>query len=226
MVPADLIGELRSDLTGVADPGRAPQMAAYMKHHFEFLGVTSPERKAVATSFLRSGKDVSSGDLLDASEMLWDEPEREFQYVAVDLLRRWVRALGPEDLGRIESLIRSKSWWDTVDGLASNVIGPMVATHPELLPTIDEWIDDDDFWIARSAILHQLKYRDRTDTDRLFDYVDRRCDDTEFFIRKACGWALREFAKTEPRAVRRYVDDRGDRLSGLTRREALKHLGG
>ena len=104
------------------------------------------------------------------------------------------------------------------------IVGPMVAADATLSATLDRWIDDEDHWIARTAILHQLKYRERTDADRLFRYIDRRASDTEFFLRKAAGWALREYAKTDPDAVRAYVDDCGDRLSGLTRREALKHL--
>jgi 3-methyladenine DNA glycosylase AlkD len=125
----------------------------------------------------------------------------------------------------VEQLIRAKSWWDTVDALAASVVGPMVAADPSLVATMDRWIADADVWVARSAILHQLKYRDRTDADRLFGYVDRRCHETEFFLRKACGWALREYARTDPASVGRYVADRGDRLSMLTRREALKHIG-
>jgi 3-methyladenine DNA glycosylase AlkD len=224
MALSDLIPELRQKLRGAADPDRSPTMAAYMKHHFEYLGVTSPERRQIQKPFVAAGKGATSSELLDTAEVLWAEPQREFQYVGVDLLRRWVRSLVPSDLHRIEGLIRSKSWWDTVDGLAPSVVGPMVTAHPDLVCVMDEWIGDDDFWIARSAILHQLKFRERTDTDRLFGYVDRRCGDSEFFIRKACGWALREYAKTDPDAVVGFVHDRGDRLSGLTRREALKHL--
>ncbi len=131
--------------------------------------------------------------------------------------------LSAEHVGAVEQLIRTNSWWDTVDGLAPNVIGPIVMADSEVAKTMDEWIRDDDFWIVRSAILHQLRYRDHTDADRLFGYVESRAGDTEFFIRKASGWALREYARTNPTAVYAFVDRMGDRLSGLTRREALKH---
>lgn len=224
MTLVDLVPDLRRELVAAAEPERATAMAAYMHDRFPFLGVTSPGRRSAAKGFVAAGKVASADDLLDAAEALWEECEREFQYVAVDLLRRWVRTLNAGALARVESLVRARSWWDTVDALATNVIGPLVAAHPELIRSMDDWIGDDDIWIARSAILHQLKYRDDTDVDRLFDYVDRRSGDTEFFIRKACGWALREYAKTDPDAVWNYVDDRGDRLSTLTRREALKHL--
>ena len=162
--------------------------------------------------------------MLDAADTCWAQPEREFQYTAVDLLQRWVATLDADSVPRIERLIRDKSWWDTVDAIAAHVIGPLVSGHPALTATMDAWVDDPDIWIARTAVLHQLTAGADTDLDRLFDFVDRRCRDTEFFMRKACGWALRNAARQHPDAVRAYVLARGDQLSGLTRREALKHL--
>jgi 3-methyladenine DNA glycosylase AlkD len=220
------IDDLRRALTESADPDRASQMAAYMQHQFVFLGVGAPARKVAQRPFVTAGRGATSTELLDGADVCWEQPEREFRYTGVDLLVRWVRSLTSSDLRRIERLIRTGSWWDTVDALAANVVGPMVAADASLTATMDGWIDDDDPWIARTAILHQLKFRDRTDARRLFEYVDRRCHEPDFFLRKASGWALREYAKTDPDAVRAYVAGRGDRLSGLTRREALKHLGG
>lgn len=220
----DLMPELRHDLESVAQPDDASGMKAYMKDRADFLGVKTPQRRAASKPFITAGRRATADELLAAADACWAEPEREFQYVGTDLLRRWNKSLESNSLPHIELLIRTKSWWDTVDALASNVVGALVARHPELSSTMDAWIDDADFWIARTAILHQLGYGDNTDTDRLFGYVDRRAGDTEFFIRKACGWALRQYAKHDPDAVRAYVLDRGDSLSGLTRREALKHL--
>jgi 3-methyladenine DNA glycosylase AlkD len=223
-MPAERIDDLRRALASVADPTKAASMAAYMKGRFLFLGVTAPERKAAQRPFVSAGKQANSTTLLDHADACWAQPEREFQYTGTDLLVRWVAAIEPTDLSRVEKLIRTKSWWDTVDALAANVVGPMVAADPTLIEVMDRWIDDD-LWVARTAILHQLKWRDRTDTERLFGYVDRRSGEPDFFIRKASGWALREYAKTDPDAVRTYVADRGDRLSGLTQREALKRIG-
>lgn len=224
VAPVDLVPELRRQLEALANPEKATAMAAYMKDRFEFFGVTSHERRRAHKPFLASGRQATAGRLLDAADACWTQPEREFQYTAVDLLRRWNRALTPESLPRIERLVREKPWWDTVDALASNVVGSVVAAHPELAAAMDQWIDDPDLWIARTAILHQLKYGPDTDVDRLFGYVDRRSADTDFFIRKACGWALRQYARHDPDAVREYVADRGDQLSALTRSEATKHL--
>jgi 3-methyladenine DNA glycosylase AlkD len=220
----DLIPDLRRSLESVAEPDRAPRMKAYMKHRFEFLGVPAPQRRAAGKSFVGAGRDATEVQLLAAADRCWAQPEREFQYVATDLLSRWKATLGSESLPPIERLIRTKSWWDTVDVLAAHLVGSIVAGDASLAATMDEWVDDPDFWVARAAILHQLGYGADTDAERLFGYVDRRCADTEFFIRKACGWALRQYARHDPAAVRAYVLDRGDRLSSLTRREALTHL--
>ena len=221
---ADQVDDLRRALIAVADPAKSPQMAAYLQHRFAFLGIQASERRAAAKFFVAAGRGVSSSELLDGADACWEQPEREFHYVGTDLLVRWVRSIDSPDLDRVERLIRTNSWWDTVDAVAVNVVGPLVAADGSLSATMDRWIDDE-LWIARTAILHQLKFRERTDADRLFGYIDRRAAETEFFLRKAAGWALREYAKTDPDAVRAYVDSRGDRLSALTRREALKHLG-
>lgn len=222
--PADLIPELRRQLECVAQSDRAAVMAAYMKHRAEFLGVPAAERKRVSRPFIAAGRTATSDQLLDAADICWAQPEREFQYAAIDLLRRWHTTLLPQSLPRIESLIRERSWWDTVDAVAANVVGPLVARFPELVDVMDAWVDDSDLWIARASVLHQLTFAGDTDAERLFSAVDRRCGDEDFFMRKACGWALRQYARHDPDAVRAFVTDRGDRLSGLTRREALRRL--
>ncbi len=220
----DRIPELRHDLEEVADPEKAFAMAAYMKDRFVFLGVPSPDRKLLARPLINAVKNAAEADLLDLTQVLWDEPEREFQYIAADALRRGANQLSAEALPRVSKLITSNSWWDTVDALAINTVGPMVTNHPELAQDMDKWINDDNLWTARTAILHQLKYKSNTDPDRLFNYVEQRASDTEFFIRKALGWALREYAKTEPDAVQTFVATNEGALSGLTKREALKHF--
>ena len=123
----------------------------------------------------------------------------------------------------IRQLIVTKSWWDTVDALAAHVVGVMVARQPVLLSTMDEWVVSDELWLIRTAILHQLRYKSQTDTERLFRYCAQHAGHKDFFIRKAIGWALREYARTDPDAVRRFVKTQSA-LSGLSVREALKHL--
>ncbi len=220
------MAELRDALGALADPDRAEQQAAYMKDQFPFLGLGTPERRRAQKPVLDSLAAADGDDLLAFARACFALPEREFHYAAADALRRHGSVLEAHHLAEVEDLIATNSWWDTVDSLAVHTVGPLVKRHPELGAVMDDWVDDDDLWIARTAILHQLMWKADTDADRLFGYVDARAADTEFFIRKACGWALRQYARTDPDAVRAFVDAREDTLSGLTKREARKHLGG
>ncbi len=217
--------ELRPALEAVADPEQSAPMAHYMRDQFPFLGVTSPALRQAVKPFLAAGREASGDDLVAAARWCWDQPEREFQYVGALLLRRWIRALEAGHIEDLEYLITTRSWWDTVDSLAAWSVGPLVLANPDLVSVMDQWIDDDDLWLARTAILHQLSYKDRADGERLFRYAEARAADTEFFIRKAIGWALRQYARQEPERVRDFVEQHRDQLSGLTVREAMKHLG-
>ncbi|MEM7096002.1 MAG: DNA alkylation repair protein [Actinomycetota bacterium] len=215
--------DLRAALADVADPDKAPGMAAYMKDHFVYFGVQSKDRRAASKPWLRASRTIDADVLLDFAEACWSEREREFQYVGMDALRAGANNLPATALGRVRRLVETKSWWDTVDALAAWTVGPMVANH-DLGSVMDEWIDDPNMWVARTAILHQLGFKEDTDAERLDRYVGRRADDTEFFIRKALGWALRNFSRIDSDAVRAIVERHDDRLSGLTRREATKYL--
>ncbi len=216
--------DLRAALTLVAEPDRAPKMAAYMKGHFPFLGVPSPARKKAQRPFLAGFKKAPGDKVIAAARSLWQQPEREFQYVGVDLLRRYVKTLAADHIEDVRTLVQTLSWWDTVDLLASRIVGPMVRAH-RLESLMDAWVDDDDMWVSRTAILHQLSFGANTDAERLFRYCAARADHRDFFIRKAIGWALREYGKVAPERVVAFVSAHEAELSGLSRREALKHLG-
>ena len=218
------IAELRDGLLTVADAEKAEGMAAYMKGHFTYLGVLAGDRRLVSKSLLKQGKSMEPEELLGTAEALWAEREREFHYVGMDLLRAGAKNLRSTDLPRVRARVEATPWWDTVDSLAIHTTGTMVTTHPELAEEMDLWVESDDIWIARTAILHQLMFKDLTDTNRLFTYCEMRMDDTEFFLRKAIGWALRHYARTDPDAVRSFVAKNEASLSGLSKREALKNL--
>ncbi len=218
------VGALRSALIQFGDEARASKMEAYMKGHFSFLGIQAADRRAAQRPLLKALGTVSADELVEFADACWAEPEREFQYTATEAIRKHVKVLEARHLVDLRRLIVTKSWWDTVDSLAARPVGDLVAAHRELVAEMDAWIRDDDFWLARTAILHQLFYKEETDTDRLFAYADLRASDTEFFIRKAIGWALRQYARTDPDAVRDFVTSRQAKLSGLTKREAMKHL--
>jgi 3-methyladenine DNA glycosylase AlkD len=204
------------------DPGRGYAMAVYMRRRFPFFGIPAQERLAVYRQVSADLPPWDEKDLRAVALACWALPEREYQYFAVTLLRSHIGVVSPGFLPSVEQLISTKPWWDTVDELAQHVVGPMVAGHPELRTSMDAWIASDDLWLARTAILHQNRYRDRTDPELLFSYCLRRADDTDFFIRKAIGWALREYSKTNPDAVLRFVVANSGRLSGLSKREALR----
>jgi 3-methyladenine DNA glycosylase AlkD len=205
-----------------ADAQKAVSMAAYMRDQFPFLGIPSPQlRQIVREAALPK---PTQEQLRQFSLDLWQLPQREFQYVACGHLRRHIKVCGPEFLDVARQLIVTKSWWDTVDTLASHTVGPLVRANPELAATMDSWLDDQNMWLARAALLHQLGYKAATDSVRLFGYCERRADHPDFFIRKAIGWTLREYAKTDPQAVRAFVRRNEEKLSGLSKREALKNL--
>ncbi len=208
-----------------ADSAQAERMAAYMKGIAPFLGIASPERKALSKSVLEGLARPDERDCAAIALRAWQLPEREYHYFAVDYLRRYVKCCSSGFLPVARHLITTVPWWDTVDALASHVVGGLVAADPALKKTMDDWIEDDDLWVARTALLHQLRYKDATDTGRLFAYCLRQSGHPDFFIRKAIGWCLREYAKTDARAVRDFVAAHERRLAPLSVREALKNTG-
>jgi 3-methyladenine DNA glycosylase AlkD len=207
---------------GARDPERAPAMAAYMRDQFPFLGIQSPVQRVLAREVLADLPRPAEDDLRAVAEACWALPEREYQYFACGLLRRHARACSAGFLETARFLVVTKPWWDTVDMLAAHLVGPLVSAHPALAAAMDAWVTDKDMWLVRTAILHQLRYKERTDAARLFRYCTRQAGHHDFFVRKAIGWALREYAKTDPVAVRAYVA--GHRLAPLSTREALKNL--
>ncbi len=224
LVPV-LLERLAREFAAHRDPERAREMAAYMRDQFPFVGIPAPQRSALFSRVMRDLPPPDAASLAALALACWERPEREYQYFAAQYLRKHVRRCSADFLATVEVLLTTQSWWDTVDELAQHVVGPLVAAHPELQAAMDRWIESENFWLARTALLHQNRYRGKTDAGRLFAYCLRRSGDAEFFIRKAIGWALREYSKTDPAAVRRFVADHEHELSPLSQREALKRLG-
>ncbi|MGE0598700.1 MAG: DNA alkylation repair protein [Dehalococcoidia bacterium] len=208
------------------DAERAMAMSAYMRGKFPYLGIPSPRRSALQRNALEALRKPNPAEVTATVTALWELPEREYQYAACDILGRNLRVLNESFLPVARRLIETKSWWDTVDTLASNTVGGLVRAYPELAVEMDQWVADENLWVARTAILHQLKFKDRTDSERLLRYCALRAADTNFFIRKAIGWALRQYSRTDPEAVRAFVAAHEAELSGLSKREALLTLNG
>jgi 3-methyladenine DNA glycosylase AlkD len=220
----ELVEPVIAELAALADPARAADMSAYMRDQFAFYGVPTPARRRCSKPLVAAAGRAEPGATVRAVDVLWSRPQRELRYVGTDMARAAARTWGPERLADLRRWVTTDSWWDTVDPLSS-AVGDLVVAHAELVADMDRWIDDDDIWVARVALLHQLGRKDAADAGRLFRYCARRATDDEFFIRKAIGWALRDHARADPDAVRTFVADHPE-LSGLSRREALKHLGG
>lgn len=219
-----LVGRLRAELPRHADGVRAAAMAKYMRDQFEYYGIPSTPLSALFRTAMTGLPKPTSQDAADFALACWELPEREYQYVACTYLRRYAKVLDEDFLDTAKHLVVSKSWWDTVDALAAHVVGPLVSAYPWMTRVMDDWAAGDQLWLTRTAILHQLRYKRETDTERLFRYCASRADHQDFFIRKAIGWALREYAHTEPQPVRDFVAAHPE-LSGLSRREALKNIG-
>ena len=213
-------------LRAQADPEQAIPMRAYMLNQFEFLGIRAgPRRDALKGLPKFTG---TPDELLTLVEALWHLPEREFRYAAVDLLAKHHKRLDLAALPRMVQWVQTDAWWDTVDGLAG-VVGDIVlkakSRDADAQKAMDAWLVHPNLWVRRVAMLHQLGWRAHTDQDRLFRYALTLAGETDFFIRKAIGWALRDHARTQPDAVRHFLNQHAEQLSGLTRREAGKHLG-
>lgn len=198
-------------------------MSAYMKNQFDFLGVKSPERKQIQATWLKSiEKDPHL--TWDLAYALWDLPEREFQYIALDLLKKQkLHFYESSDDLKLEELLVTKSWWDTVDGLASNNVGGYFRAFPkERNKVIERWRNSDDMWLHRSCLIFQLKYKEDLDFNLLQSLIMQFQNNEDFFIQKAIGWALRQHSKIYPSDVEIFVHN--IQLEGLARREALKYV--
>lgn len=201
----------------------AVAMAAYMRDQFPFLGIRSTERTQLLRSFVLTYGIPKDSELASAAADIWKLPEREFQYIAMVLLEKYRKKAPLHHIDVLEQYVVTTSWWDTVDLISSRLIGFHLMQYPELIPTYTErWIESDNFWLQRAALLYQLSYKKNTDVHRLFRYIEQCKEDKEFFIRKAIGWALREYSKTDEAAVRQFVANTP--LSPLSTKEALKYV--
>ncbi|MEU8396370.1 DNA alkylation repair protein [Nonomuraea sp. NPDC048892] len=217
---------VRLALQEAAEPAKAETMRAYMKSTMPFLGVKAVPRRAALRKVFAEHRLGSAPEWRRAVLSLWREAEfREERYAAVELsgyhLYREFQTLYTVPM--YEEMIVTGAWWDLVDELATHRVGGLLAVYPDSMrPLMLEWAHDDDLWKRRTAILCQNRFKSRTDTALLYACIEPSLSDNDFFARKAIGWALREFAKTNPGEVIRYVKAKG--ISGLSRREALKNL--
>ncbi|AOR35599.1 DNA alkylation repair protein [Streptomyces fodineus] len=223
---ADIVLErVAAVFPAAADPGRAGPMRAYMRDVAPFLGIPTPARRALTRTVLAGTPRPDEADCTAVALHCWALPEREYHYFAVDYVRRHAGRCSAAFLPVARHLVTTVPWWDTVDPLAAHVVGRLVAADAKLTADMDAWITDGNPWLVRTALLHQLARKEHTDGARLFGYCLRQSGHPDFFVRKAIGWALREYAKTDPEAVRAFLARERGRFAPLTVREALKNIG-
>lgn len=214
---------LRGEFLQHADGERAVSMAAYMKNHFPFHGLPKPVRAEIQRPWVKEWKSADIDGIHGLVQRLWEMPEREYQYVAMDILLVARKKWNKQTLEVVETLITEKSWWDTVDMLASRMVGGYCQQDPDKhRRRLVRYAESDNLWLNRTALIHQLFYRDLTDTE-LFEEIYEHCGHkTFFFIQKAIGWALRQYSATDPDFVMDFVERRG--VQGLAKREALRKI--
>ena len=206
-----------------ADPVQAAPMKKYMRDQFEYLGIKTPKNVALQKEFFAEHGFPELSELENVLRDLWPLSQREFQYVAVGLLGRFDKQIPAKFIKTIEYMILTKSWWDTVDTIAGGTVGVHFRRFPDVRANyLAKWRASDNFWLRRTTILFQLNYKKETDFDLLCEIICENLNSKEFFINKAIGWSLRQYARVNPKAVTKFV--KSTALHPLSTREAMKHL--
>ncbi len=204
-----------------ANPKNAEPMSKYMKNLFPYLGIKTPERRELLKQFFKEHGFPEISGLKQIVTDLWELPEREFQYCAVGLLNNFKEKLDKDIIDLYEYLITTKSWWDTVDGIAIWLVGSLFKKYPEMIkPYTEKWMNSGNMWLQRTSLLFQLNYKSGTDEKLLFSLIKKLSEREEFFIRKAIGWALREYSKTSPGIVSEFITN--TKLSPLSVKEGMR----
>jgi len=217
----ELNKELIRTFTQNTNPENIGPMKAYMKGQYEYFGLKSPQRRALSKTYFDGIKGEPG--FYQCVVELYDQPERELHYVAMEAFYKCRRNWDDNALKQIHWLITTNSWWDTVDFLASNCLGHFLSKDPELAARVArEWISSENMWVRRSALIFQLKYKDRLNQELLAYLISQTNHEKEFFIKKAIGWALRQHSRVYPEWVRHFVHNH--ELQPLSVREALKNI--
>ncbi|MFM7006015.1 MAG: DNA alkylation repair protein [Flavobacteriales bacterium] len=219
-----LVQEIQIALENAKDPNRVVQMEAYMKNHFIFLGVMSGPRKIIFQQFKPQLQNLSPAQTWDFIHECWVNPYRELQYIGIDLLLASYKKIAqPSDAAHLTFLLTNHTWWDSLDLIASHTVGHFAQKYPvQFKELAQDWEASSNFWLHRTLLIHQLKYKQQTDLALLQYYISQFKWNKEFFIQKAIGWSLREVSKWNPEWVSGLVA--AENLAGLAKREALKYV--
>ncbi len=215
--------EIKHRFAEAGDPATAEGQMAYMRNQFSFYGLKAPVWVGLFREFVKEfGYPVYGGPLETIVRQAYAEEYRELHYIALQIIEKTQKKSGADLIDLLEELILKNSWWDTVDWI-SKLVSIHFERYPEqIAPVTERWMSSGEMWLQRVAIIYQLRYKEKTDTRRLFRYILQVADSKEFFLQKASGWALRQHAKTDPAIVAAFIEK--ERLSALTKREARKQL--
>lgn len=219
------ITELESQFKNHANSENGLAMSKYMKDRFPFFGIKSQQRKEIQKIWISNlPKSLNHEERWELIRELWEKEEREYQYVAIDWMNSWnKRLIEDTDDSHLRFLITNKSWWDSVDAIASNYLGKYCQKFPEKAnELVSDWRQEKNMWLNRSCLIFQLKYGKQVDFQLLKELIKQYQPNKEFFIQKAIGWSLRQYSKFNPEAVRVFIDEID--LKGLAKKEASKYL--
>lgn len=203
---------------------KAAGMKKYMRNQFDFIGISSPMRKELFRSFINEYGYPENDNMINIIKVLWELNYRDYQYSAIGLITKRIKTLDTDFIPVTQYMITNRSWWDTVDAIASNIAGPLLLKDKKFMRSINKkWINSDNMWLRRTALIFQLNYKEETNEKMLYSNIKKCAKEKEFFIRKAIGWALRQHARKNPESVRDFVNN--IELSTLSTREALKRIG-
>ena len=220
---SSFVDNIANAFANEANQDRADAMSAYMKNKFVFFGIPAPKRKEIVLTELKNLKLKDANELHTLLLDLWEKPEREWQYTAMLVAERYKKLWNHDSIRVFEDMLVNASWWDTVDTLSAHCVGPFFQNNPELKKTyLYKWENSNNMWLKRVCIIHQLTYKQKTDTDYLEKIIFMNQESKEFFIQKAIGWALRQYAKVNPIWVNCFVAS--NTLKPLSSREALKNI--
>lgn len=219
----EYINELKLLFEANQNDENAPHMERYMKHRYRFYGLKKPARLDILKAFLKQNGLPQIEDIEEFIQLLWDEEYRELHYIGCDILEKLMPKLPIESIHLFEFMLVNQSWWDTVDRIAIRLVGELFKRYPAIEnDTIQRFVNSDNFWLNRTSIIYQLKYKSQTNVEILMQNILQHAHQKEFFIQKGIGWALREYAKTDANFVRDFVAKH--ELASLSKREALKNI--
>lgn len=222
MSPSAYFKIVRDTFRESGNPEVARMQMWYMRHQFDYFGLKMPQWMPLTKAIHKEHGLPEGEDLKALARLCFEDDHREMQYFALETVQKKLKEQAPEFIDFLEELILTKSWWDTVDWIAK-LAGMHFRHFPELIsPVTERWMDSGNIWLQRVCLIFQLTYKEKTDAALMFGYIRRLSDSKEFFIRKGAGWALRQYSKTAPGAVKEFVAT--NRLAPLTKREALKWL--